>query len=284
VSDEDNASRGPQRPDPDSVLRLLHGVRQGRVFDLAQPVSPRSPHLPVQPPFRMETNGVRLSDAMGSALDTQVFAEHIQMTLHVGTHVDALGHFAADGHWCHGTPAGVDPSGSGVAHHGIETLGPMIARAVVIDIARWAGLSRLEAGTPVTAAMLRSAASAQGVGVEPGDVVLVRTGWEDHYMTDNARYVSGEPGLDEDAARYLSDRGVAAIGADNMALEVMPFAEPHRPFPVHRHLLAEAGVHIIENLRLKQVCAAGAHTGLFMLFPIPFVGGTASPATPVIIT
>jgi len=117
----------------------------------------------------METSGVRLSDAMGSALDTEVFAEHIQMTLHVGTNVDALGHFAADGHWCHGTPAGVDPSGSGVAHHGIDKLGPTIARAVALDVASWAGVSRLEAGTPVTAAMLRGAASAQGVGVEPGD-------------------------------------------------------------------------------------------------------------------
>ncbi len=103
-------------------------------------------------------------------------------------------------------------------------------------------------------------------------------------MTDNARYISGEPGLDEDAARFLSDRRVAAIGADNMALEVMPFAEPHHPFPVHRHLLAEAGVHIVENLRLRHLCSAGVRTGVFMLFPIHFVGGTASPATPVIIT
>ena len=206
------------------------------------------------------------------------------MTLHVGTHVDALGHFAGNGRWCHGAPAAVHPSGAGVASHGIETLGPIIARAVVIDVATWVGVRQLDAGTAVTAAMLQGAAAAQGIGVEQGDVVLVRTGWEDHYMADNTRYVAGEPGLDEAAARYLSDRRVQAIGADNMALEVMPFAEPSHPFPVHRHLLAEAGVPIIENLRLKQVCASGTRTGVFMLFPIHFVGGTASPATPVIIT
>ena len=119
--------------------------------------------------------------------------------------------------------------------------------------------------------------------MEAGDVVLVRTGWEEHYMVDNTRYTTGEPGLDEEAAHYLSASGIAAIGADTMALEVMPFLERDRPFPVHHHLLAEAGVHIIEK-RLKSICASGVHTGLFMLFPIPFVGGTASPATPVVIT
>ena len=63
----------------------------------------------------------------------------------------------------------------------------------------------------------------------------------------------------------------------------MPFASPQHAFPVHRHLLAEAGIHIIENLRLHRICAAGVRSGVFMLFPVHFVGGTASPATPVII-
>lgn len=271
-------------PDPARVLALLHGVREGRMFDLAQPVSPASPHMAVQPPFRMVTDRVGLADAMGSELDTAVFAEHVQMTLHVGTHIDALSHFAADGHWRHGTPAAISPSGAGTAQHGIETVGPMVARAVVLDVAGWMGVSCLDAGTAVTAAMLHGASAAQGVAAEPGDVVLVRTGWERHYGADNARYVAGEPGLDEEAARYLSSRRVLAVGADNMALEVMPFAAPHRAFPVHHHLLAEAGIHIIENLRLHAICAAGVRSGVFMLFPVHFVGGTASPATPVIIT
>ncbi len=270
-------------PDPARVLSLLHGVREGRMFDLAHPVSPGSPHMPVQPPFRMTTDRVRLADAMGSVLDTEVFAEHVQMTLHVGTHIDALSHFAAGGHWCHGAPAAVHPSGAGTAGHGIETAGPMVSRAVVLDVAGWMGVPCLDASTAITAAMLQGAAAAQGAGIEAGDIVLVRTGWERHYAADNARYVAGEPGLDEEAARFLSGRGVAAVGADNMALEVLPFVEPRRAFPVHHHLLAEAGVHIIENLRLRDLCSAVVRSGVFMLFPVHFVGGTASPATPVII-
>ena len=273
-----------QMPDPALVRALLHSVQHGRMFDLAQPVSPQSPHMPVQPPFQMATNRVRLSEVMESELDTEVFAEHVQMTLHVGTHIDALSHFAAGGH-CHGGgAAAIRPSGAGVEWHGIETVAPMIARALLIDVASWTGQACLGAGTAITAGMLQGAAKAQGVGVEPGDVVLIRTGWEAFYATDNARYVSGEPGLDEEAARFLSACGAAAVGADNMALEVMPFAAPRRPFPVHHHLLAEAGVHIIENLRLQSICAAGVRSGVFMLFPLHIAGGTASPATPVIIT
>lgn len=270
-------------PDPARVLGLLHGIREGRMFDLAQPISPQSPHMPVQPPFQITTDRVRLADAMGSSLDTEVFAEHVQMTLHVGTHIDALSHFAAGGHWCHGTPAALQPSGAGTAQHGIETVGPMVSRAVLIDVASWQGTACLDAGTAITAATLQGAAAAQGVDPEPGDVVLVRTGWERHYAADNARYVAGEPGLDEGAARFLSSRRVAAVGADSMALEVMPFVERSRAFPVHHHLLAEAGIHIIENLRLEAICAARVRSGVFMLFPVHFVGGTASPATPVII-
>ena len=272
------------QPDPQRVLMLLRGVQNGAVFDLAQPVSSHSPHLPVQPPFRMETDHVRLAEVMGAASNLEVFAEHVHMTLHVGTHIDALGHFAADGHWCHGTSAALGPPGAGIAKHGIETLGPMIARAVMIDVASRAGVSRLESGTAITSDMLKAALIAQGTDIEPGDVVLVRTGWEDRYGTDNSRYILGEPGLDEEAARYLSALRPAAIGADNMALEVIPFTDQSRPFPVHHHLLVEAGVHIIENLRLEAICSAGIRTGVFMLFPIHFVGGTASPATPVIIT
>jgi len=74
---------------------------------------------------------------------------------------DARGHqshFAAGGHWCHGTPAAMHLSGAGTAGHGIETAGPMVPRAVVLDMAGWMGVPCLDAGTAITAAMLQGAA------------------------------------------------------------------------------------------------------------------------------
>ena len=69
-----------------------------------------------------------------------------------------------------------------------------------------------------------------------------------------------------------------------MALEVIPFVRERRLFPVHRPLLAEAGVHIVENLQLDEACAAGVRTAAFVLLPVRYVGGTASPVTPALIT
>jgi len=61
-------------------------------------------------------------------------------------------------------------------------------------------------------------------------------------MVDNQKYVNAEPGLGEEGARWLTDQKVAAIGADNMAVEVMPMEDARKVFPVHQHLLVERGV------------------------------------------
>lgn len=268
--------------DPARVRDLFHGVRRGEVFGLGQRVTPASPRLPVQPPFTMEVHGVPISRMMGADNPLDAYAEHVGMTLHVGTHVDALGHFAADGRWHGGAEAAAD--GNKLSSHGIDQLGPVVARAVVVDVAGGRGIRCLDPGERVTRSMLEQTCAAQGTGIEPGDVVLVRTGWGRFYAADPERYAASEPGLDEEAARFLSGRGAIAVGADNMALEVLPFAEQRRAFPVHQHLLAEAGVHIVENLALDEVCGAGVRSGLFLLLPIRFVGATASPVTPVLVT
>ena len=101
-------------------------------------------------------------------------------------------------------------------------------------------------------------------------------------MRDNDRYVAGEPGIDEHAARWLTDRGVVAIAADNMAVEVVPNpAHPRLILPVHQHALAEAGVYLIENLKLDELSASGAAEFCFVLLATKFKGATGSPVRPV---
>lgn len=269
--------------DPARVRDLLHSVRQGKVFDLGQRVTAASPRLPMQPPYTLAVQGMPISEMMGADNPLDVYAEHAGLTFHVGTHIDALGHFAASKHWFGGVGAATADEG-GLASHGIDQLGPLVSRAVVVDVASWRGAACLDPSERVTRSMLEQACAAQGNAVETGDVVLVRTGWGRHYGGDSERYVASEPGIDEEAARYLSRCGAIAVGADNMALEVLPFTERHQAFPVHQHLLVEAGVHIIENLALDAVCAAGVRAGVFFLLPVKFVGATASPATPILVT
>jgi len=269
--------------DPARVRDLFHSVRRGEVFDLGRRVTAASPRLPMQPPYTLTVQGMPISEMMGADNPLDVYAEHAGMTFHVGTHIDALGHFAANGKWFGGSEASMADEG-GLASHGIEQIGPLISRAAVVDVASWRGTPCLDPSERITQSMLEQACAAQRITVEPGDVVLIRTGWGRHYTGDGERYVASEPGIDEEAARYLSRCGAIAVGADNMALEVLPFTERRRAFPVHQHFLAEAGVHIIENLALDAICATGIRAGVFFLLPVKFVGATASPATPILVT
>ena len=115
----------------------------------------------------------------------------------------------------------------------------------------------LDPGRAVSPDELQRAADAAGVAVEAGDIVLIRTGWGRFFGVDNARYVAGEPGIDVAAARWLTSRDVVAIGCDNMAVEVLPNPDRSLMMPVHQHVLAEAGVYLIENLALDEIAASG---------------------------
>ena len=77
-------------------------------------------------------------------------------------------------------------------------------------------------------------------------------------MSNNEKYLAGEPGLDLNAARWLTKQDTIAIGADNMAVEVLPGTNhPEIMMPVHQHCLAEADVHFVENLSLSELIQNG---------------------------
>lgn len=133
----------------------------------------------------------------------------------------------------------------------------------------------------VTSADLEGVVKKQKVSIQPGDAVLLHTGWSKFFMVDNQKYVSAEPGLGEEGARWLIDQRVVAIGADTMAVEVMSMEAARKVFPVHQHLLVETGVYIIENLRLNDPLTAGVYEFLFILLPVKYKGATAAPVWPV---
>ena len=179
------------------------------------------------------------------------------MTAHVGTHIDALGHFSKGDRLYNGLSAADTVTDWGLERLGIEHAPPMITRGVLLDVAglRWRPAfeprPRRHAGR--TGARRRRG----GVAIEPGDIALIRTGWGRYFGIDNARYLQGEPGIDVPAARWLTEQGVTAIGCDNMAVEVLPNPDHGISMPVHQYALAEAGVYLIENLALDELARDG---------------------------
>ena len=221
--------------------------------------------------------------AMGGTNDAGTTLERIEMTTHVGTHMDALGHFSKGDLLYGGYPVDDTVDDWGLTHLGIEHCPPIITRGVLLDVAGADGGDFLENGRAVGPDDLKRAMDAAKVALRPGDVVFVRTGWGRFFMADNDRYLSGEPGLNEAAAHFLTEQDVVAIGADNMAVEVLPAEKVEFQMPVHQHCLAEAGVYLVENLALDPLARAGIHTFCLNMVPIKFTGASGSPVRPVAI-
>jgi kynurenine formamidase len=268
-------------------LTALRSVSDGRMYDLSHEIGPGAPFMaPNQTPFLLSLwaswrDSIKRRRSLGARNDAGCNVERIEMTAHVGTHIDALGHFSIGDRLYNGLSAADTVTDWGLEQLGIDQAPPMITRGLLLDVAGLDGGAHLEPGRVVAPDDLARAADAASVAVEPGDVVLIRTGWGRYFGADNARYLRGEPGIDVPAARWLTERGAAAIGCDNMAIEVLPNPDAALAMPVHQHALAEAGVYLIENLALDALAAENVRAFCLVLLPIKFKGATGSPVRPV---
>jgi kynurenine formamidase len=255
------------------LFALLRGAR---AYDLAQPWFVGMPHYPTHPPFLFS-----LSKKHGDYLapgGVSSAAEAITVGGHVGTHMDALCHFSRGG-ILHGgvEAAGVQSYSEGVRHLSIDTVGLVMRRGVLLDIAGLEEVEALPLDFTITPEHLDAAAHAQEVEIARGDVVLLRTGWG-RLWNDPARYIAEVrgPGPEEAGACWLSERGIFAAGSDTVSFERVPAPS----MPVHVHLLVESGIHIIESLDLEEIARERVYTFLFIAAPLKFRGGTGSPMRP----
>jgi kynurenine formamidase len=223
-------------------------------------------------------------------------SETITMFTHCGTHLDSLNHFGYRGEIWNGFK---DRDYIGERHWhrcGSEKQPPIIARGVLIDVAAAHGVDVLPDSYGIGRADLEDALKSQRNEVRPGDVVLIRTGrmqlWPDpdRFQGRVGRVEGGvvrhdpalEPGLNKEGAEYLARAGAIVIGADNVALEQWPSADPENWVPVHTYLLAECGVHILEQANLEEIAAAKLYEFAFMAASMRIKGATGSPIRPLV--
>ena len=159
----------------------------------------------------------------------------------------------------------------------------MVTRGVLLDMAAYFDKPILEPGTVFNSKQIKAAARAQKLSIESGDVVLFHTGWLNVADEDSERFMSGEPGIGVDGARYLARLGVVAVGSDTWGLEVLPTEDPAQAFPVHPELLAKNGVYILENMDTRELAADGAYEFLFVLGQPRFVGAVQALINPIAI-
>jgi kynurenine formamidase len=278
--------------DAAAVARGISAVRTGQVYGLAQTLGGEaSPRLLLTPAARHIMIGGDESDdgdRYAAFPGHQSAVDGLEFSIHGNTtHIDGLAHVFTEGVMFNGFSGdGVRSSGAG--RLGIEKLGPIVTRGILIDMARYRGVDRLEAGDLITEADLVACLRHAGVDVLPGDAVLVHTGWPTMYAEDHAAYGRRQPGLGASAALYLAQRDVALVGADNTAVEAWcghddkALADPRWGHSqIHIPFLRNLGIYLLEKLDLASLAGAGAGSFLFALAPLNIVAGTGSPVNPI---
>lgn len=206
----------------------------------------------------------------------------LNMMEHTGTHIDALCHQACDLKLFGDIPSDTVESPAGFKQLGIETVPPLLRRGVLLDVAGWKAQAPLPAKYAITEQDLQGCATAQGVTVERGDVLLVRTGYGKLWHGDEATYLAAA-GVAKSGTLWAAERGVVAVGADNMAWDAPDERDPETGATLfaHAYLLPKKGVYILENLDLEQLAHDGCYVFAFVGIPLKFVGATGSPLRPL---
>lgn len=273
---------------PEKRLEALALVRRGDLYDLSHVTEMGAPRFePVQTPYLLLgapnwQGGIRRRRQAGATNDAGANLERIEMTTHVGTHIDALGHFTIGSEMYGGNDANETMTDFGLLKLGIENAPAIVSRGLMVDLSGLDGGAFLEGGRAIGPDEIEKNLTERKLEIRKGDILLIHTGWGRFYMKDNARYLSGEPGINLAAARWLTRQGVTAIGCDNMAVEVLPGEkDPEIKMPVHQHCLVESGVYLIENLQLQPLVDADIAEFCFILLPVKFKGASGSPARPI---
>jgi kynurenine formamidase len=254
------------------ALPLHHdGVQTGRIPKRINPVHTM---VGINTPFTGDRDKVCLSDDM------------VVMGLQASTHWDGLAHASYENRIYNGFPAATVTAEVGATKCGIHKLRPIVTRGILLDVARAKGVKRLDAGYPITTADLDAALALAKLTVEPGDVLLVRTGQMEHLESgDKESYRLPSPGLTVGTASWFRERDVAAVATDTMPFEVYPCEDEAVLFPVHLLHLVEMGMTQGQNWFLDELakdCAAdGVYEFLLSATPEPFVGAVGSPVNPV---
>ena len=292
------------------------GHAKAKSYELSYPRSNTMPLSPFSGPYVQTPKPTAGIPGSSHGFNGESFNEGAEPGAQ-GTQMDALGHFAFLAQPWDGKPpypaenlryygghsqAEVKPTpDSPLLRLGMEKAPPIVTSAVLLDAMAVVGAGQpMKAGEVVTAKHIEAMLKAQGLdkrGIQPGDVVYVRTGWGEHWRDPDTEkvYYTKAPGLSYDAARFLGERRVVAIGLDTPFVDPVPEGllmgkadpaagtPPGLPFAVHHHLLTQMGIHHIENAKLDELARDKVWTSCTMILPLRDQGTAGSPLRPVAI-
>lgn len=276
-----------------SKLAILSKINSGEVYDLSVEyfVGMPSFHALGDPGYQYwlthtpHGTVVDNPNGLGHAMNQKVSytGDAISMYTHMGTHIDALNHFGLNGQIWNGFQPEQYLGDKGWKKTGAETIPPIIARGVLIDVVKYKGGKTLPPNYRINAKDLQGALQQQGVTLHAGDVVLIRTGQAQFYHNAD-RYLDNYPGINLDAVKWLvEDQQIMLLGADNLSLEAFPPERKDNWVPVHTYLLAEKGMMFIEQLFLEELSENEVYEFAFIAASLKLRGASGSPMRPIAI-
>lgn len=252
----------------ENTLKAVSLVKQGKsvplgiVIDSKTPAfSPRSLSLQVVQPNQQ---GGQKLDAFGYPGNYN--DDVLQTWIGIGSQIDGLGHLGEGGLYYNCLDEKEISAIGGLTKLGVHDIPPLVGRGVVLDMTRQMGKDMLAAGDNFGEAEIKAAAEAQGVTLGKGDIVLFHTGWTEGMLeSDPQAWVSGEPGLNVEGARYLASLDVMAVGADTWGVEPIPPADGDGAFYGHVVLLQENGIYLLETMNTGPLVRDGVSEFMFVL-------------------
>ncbi|MCK0136144.1 cyclase family protein [Arenibacter sp. S6351L] len=274
-----------------SKLQVLSKISSGKTYDLSVEyfVGMPSFHSLGDPGYQYwlthTPHGTIVDNpnGLGEEMNRKVSytGDAISLYTHMGTHIDALNHFGLDGKIWNGFTPEEYLGNKGWKKTGAETIPPIIARGVLLDVADAKG--PLPKNYHITSQDLQLTLKKQGIKLKSGDVVLIRTGQAEFYE-DASHYLDNYPGIGLEAVKWLvEEQGIMLLGADNLSFEAFPPEREDNWVPVHTYLLAEKGVMFIEQLSLEELSKDEVYEFAFIAASLKLRGASGSPMRPLAI-
>jgi kynurenine formamidase len=277
----------------DVPIDLLRRPSKGKAYDLSSGWWPGMPLATGHPPFlvmsfrtpRGERNQRDLAFLDENRVNFGFISELVMGTTHTGTHIDALAHITCgpESAWHGGHSADTELGDFGPMNSDASELPPIVAQGVLLDIPAALGVEALQANQPIGANELEAACQRQGTALSEGNVVLVRTGTMQFWPDVDAMAQCVDTGVSLDGARWLRSHEVRATGSDTAAYEVAPSGIQGDPQPVHRYLIQEQGLPILEWVFLEDLARDQIYEFLFLCVPLGIRGATGSLVRPLAI-
>jgi kynurenine formamidase len=260
-----------------AVLRAARLIRTGEFFELGRVLSASMPFFGTRR-FELHTKRTVInpgSNRRGS--NEEIILSEVGQ---VGTQLDAFSHQTIGNSMYNCYTLDETATRTGFTKLGVEHVGTLMTRGVLIDVAALKGVETLPDTYEITVKDLELALQREHLTLQPGDAVIIHTGWGRLWGKDNTRYTKTSPGIGVAAAEWLVRQDPMLVGSDNSGVAVNPDPDPQLSNPIHQIMLVVNGIHLLENLKLDELATKQAYEFALVVQPLKIQGGTGSTVAP----